>query len=177
MNFLHEIPSGEGEVINVVVEIPKGSRNKYEFDPKLGTFKLDRVLHSPFFYPVEYGFMTQTWYEDNDPLDALIYIRDPTFTGCLMRVRPIGLFRMEDEHGIDDKVLCVPVDDPLFENIKDKDDIPQAFLDEVSHFFQRYKDLEKNKEVKVIGWFGKKEAMDAVEKARRMYKEKFGGRE
>ena len=174
MNYLHDIPSGEGEEVNVVVEIPKGSRNKYEYDAKLGAFKLDRVLYSPFFYPIEYGFMAQTWYEDDDPLDAMIYIRDPTFSGCIIKCRVIGLLRMRDEHGVDDKVLCVPVDDPLFENIKDKDDVPQSLLEEIAHFFKRYKDLEKGKHVEVVGWFGREEAKKAVEKARTIYKEMFG---
>ncbi len=176
MNYLHDLPSGEGDVIYVVVEIPKGSRNKYEYDPKLGVFKLDRVLYSPFFYPVEYGFMAKSWYEDEDPLDVMVYIREPTFSGCVLKCRVVGLLRMKDEHGIDDKVLAVPVDDPIFEKVKEKDDVPPALLEEIAHFFKRYKDLEKGKHVEVIGWFGKEEAVKAVEKARRIYAERYGGK-
>ncbi len=173
MNLLHDIENGMGEITNVVVEIPRGSRNKYEYNKEAEAFFLDRVLHSPFFYPVDYGFIPRTWYDDNDPLDAMIYVRDPTFTGCVVEVKIIGLLRMRDEKGIDDKLLGVPTGDPLFKDISNLEDVPSSFLDEVAHFFQRYKDLEKGKTSEVIGWLEKEDAVKALERAREMYKEKF----
>lgn len=174
MNLFHNIGNGEGEITNVVVEIPKGSRNKFEYDKSKEAFVLDRVLYSPFFYPVDYGFVPRTWYDDNDPLDAMVHIRDPTFVGCVIEVRVIGLLRMKDEKGVDDKILGVPTGDPLFNNIKEITDLPSSLLDEIAHFFSRYKDLEKGKSVEVIGWLDKEQAIRALERARQMYKEKFG---
>ena len=173
MNLFHNVSNGSGEITNVVVEIPKGGRNKYEYNKEVEAFFLDRVLHSPFFYPVDYGFIPRTWYEDEDPLDAMIYVRDPSFTGCIVEIRAIALLRMKDERGIDDKLLGVPTGDPLFKNIVDLKDIPSSFLDEVAHFFQRYKDLEKGKTSEVVGWFGRDEALKAHKKSRALYKEKF----
>ena len=172
MNYLHDINSGSGDIINIVVEIPMGTRNKYEYDKEEGVFRLDRVLFSPFFYPTDYGFIPRTWYDDDDPLDAMLVVRNPTFVGCVIEARVVGLLRMEDDKGVDDKVLCVPTNDPSYENHKDLTDFPSAFLNEIAHFFKRYKELE-GKEVKIIGWFEKEDALKAVEKAREMYTKKF----
>ena len=173
MNLLHDLPNGSDDLVMVVVEIPKGSRNKFEYDRDLGVFKLDRVLYSPFFYPFDYGFVPRTWYEDGDPIDAMVYSREPTFSGCVMECRVIGLLRMEDEHGVDDKLLLVPTGDPLYKDIQDITDMPSSYLEEVAHFFERYKDLEKGKASKVVGWFDKEEALKALAHARELYKEKF----
>ncbi|RME80016.1 MAG: inorganic diphosphatase [Methanobacteriota archaeon] len=173
MNYLHDIGNGSGDITNVVVEVPMGSRNKYEYENAEGVFRLDRVLFSPFHYPVDYGFVPKTWYDDNDPIDAMVLVRMPTFTSCVFEARVIGALRMKDEKGIDDKLLLVPTGDPTFKDIKDITDVSSAVLDEIKHFFQRYKDLE-GKEVSVEGWFDKNEALEILEKARRMYGEKFG---
>ncbi len=172
-DLFKSISNGEGAITNVVVEIARGSRNKYEYNKEFGSFVLDRVLHSPFFYPVDYGFVPRTWYEDEDPLDAMIYVREPTFPGCVVEVRVVGLLRMKDEKGVDDKILGVPTGDPLFKEVKDITDLPSSFLEEVAHFFERYKDLEKGKSSQVIGWFNKEEALNCLEKARKLYKERF----
>ena len=174
MNMLHNLESGTFSEMNVVVEIPKGSRNKYEYDFKKEIFKHDRILHSPFHYPIEYGFVPQTWYEDDDPIDGMVMTRYPTFSGCVIECRAIGVFRMKDEHGIDDKLFCIPNDDPYYVKVNDIFDVPEAFLNELQHFFQRYKDLEKGKFSDVVGWFDKKEAEKVFAKAQQMYIDKFG---
>jgi inorganic pyrophosphatase len=124
----------------VFVEIPSGSRNKYEWDEELGGIVLDRRLFTAMAYPADYGFVEGTLAEDGDPLDALVLVADPTFPGCRIRVRPIGVFHMNDEKGPDEKVLCVPLDDPSFERISDIHDVTAELRDEIEHFFQRYKD-------------------------------------
>ena len=173
MNLLHDISSGSGDMANVVVEVPMGSRNKYEYENEEGVFRLVRVLASPFHYPVDYGFIPRTWYEDNDPLDALVLTRLPTFPSCVLEARIIGVLRMKDEKGVDDKALFVPTGDPSFRDVHDITDMSSAVLDEISHFFQRYKDLE-GMEVSVEGWFNKEDAVKILEKARDLYREKFG---
>lgn len=173
MTIFHKISSGKGNVINVIVEIPMGCRNKYELDKETGAIFLDRVLYSPFFYPCDYGIMAQSWYDDGDPLDVMVYTRSHTFPGCVVEARAIGLLRMKDEKGADDKILSVPTKDPKFKRMEGLDDIPEAYLEEVAHFFQRYKELEKGKFSEVVGWFGKKEASGVIEKARELYKKKF----
>ncbi|RLG55083.1 MAG: inorganic diphosphatase, partial [Candidatus Hydrothermarchaeota archaeon] len=132
----------------VLVEIPEGSQNKYELDKEFEVFKLDRVLHSPLHYPADYGHVPSTLCEDGDPIDVLVLTTEPTFPGCLIKVRPIGLIEMEDEKGIDDKILAVPVDDPRFSHVKDIEDISQHILKEITHFFEMYKALEPEKWVK-----------------------------
>ncbi len=172
MNYLHDLISGSDDIVNAVIEVPKGSRNKFEYEYKQGVFRLDRVLFSPFFYPVDYGFIPQTWYEDEDPMDAIVLVRDSTFTGCVLEARVIGMLRMEDEHGVDDKLLMVPTGDPSYKDVKDLVDVPSAILDEIAHFFRRYKELE-GKPVELGGWYEKDDGMKALEKARQLYKEKF----
>ncbi|NIR45557.1 MAG: inorganic diphosphatase [Gemmatimonadetes bacterium] len=139
------------EIVNVVVEIPKGTRNKIEFDHELEVFRLDRVLHSPVSYPGDYGFIPGTLSPDGDPLDALVLVTDPTFTACVLSARPIAILMMTDEKGQDEKVLAVPDEDPRFEEVTDIDDLPAHLLKEVQYFFDNYKALE-GKESAVLGW-------------------------
>jgi inorganic pyrophosphatase len=126
----------------VFVEIPSGSRNKYEFDEELGAIVLDRRLFTSMSYPADYGFVEATLAEDGDPLDALVLVGEPTFPGCRIRVRIVGVFHMEDEKGPDDKLICVPLNDPSWSAISDIHDVPAPLRNEIEHFFQVYKDLE-----------------------------------
>ncbi|NPA85965.1 MAG: inorganic diphosphatase [bacterium] len=174
MNLLHDLPPGPQvpEIVYAVIEIPKRSRNKYEYDKELGIFKLDRVLYSPMFYIVDYGFIPQTHYDDGDPLDIMVLVDEPTFPGCLIRARPVGLLRMIDAGERDDKVLAVPVDDPRYAEIKDISQLPQHLLKELAHFFQRYKELQ-GKEVIFDKWEGADKAKEAILRAVELYKQKF----
>jgi len=132
-----------GPVDNVVfIEIPQGSRNKYEFDVELGAIVLDRRLFTSMSYPADYGFVEDTLAEDGDPLDALVLVGEPTFPGCRIRVRVLGVFHMEDEKGPDDKVICVPLSEPSWVRATDIHDVPSELRNEIEHFFQVYKDLE-----------------------------------
>jgi inorganic pyrophosphatase len=128
--------------LTVVVEIPKGSRNKYEYDHDTGTIALDRMLFTSMQYPADYGFIERTLGGDGDPLDVLVFVGEPTFPGCRIRVRPVGLFRMQDEKGEDEKILCVPLRDPAWSHVEDLDGLPPPLLNEIEHFFQVYKGLE-----------------------------------
>jgi inorganic pyrophosphatase len=151
-NYLH-LPVGDGapEEINVVVEIPQGSRNKYEYDKHLNIFRLDRALHSPIYYPGDYGFVPRTLAEDGDPLDVLILVIQPTFPGCLVVARPIGILKMIDDGLPDDKVLAVPVGEPAYHDIHTQSQIFPHTLRTISHFFETYKTLE-GKETSTQGW-------------------------
>ncbi len=151
-NYLH-LPIGETapEEINVVVEIPHGSRNKYEYDKDLNIFRLDRALHSPIYYPGDYGFMPQTLAEDGDPLDVLILVVQPTFPGCLVVARPIGILKMIDDGLPDDKILAVPVGEPAYHDIHTSSQIFPHTLRTISHFFETYKTLE-GKRTSTQGW-------------------------
>ncbi len=160
------------EVINAVVEIPKGSHNKYEYDEESGLFKLDRVLYSPMHYPLDYGFIPQTRSEDGDHLDVLIIGSDPTFVGCVVDARPIGILHMIDSGEPDAKILAVQTKNPRFESIKDINDLEMYnahLLKEISHFFKVYKDLQ-GKEVHIEGWKGRDAAIEEIEKAQKAYK-------
>jgi inorganic pyrophosphatase len=152
------------------VEIPKGSRNKYEYDEEIDAIVLDRFLFSSMVYPTDYGFIPETLGEDGDALDAMVCVSEPTFPGCVIPVKPIALFRMEDDKGIDDKVLCVPLSDPAWNTLEELDDLAKQLQDEIAHFFSVYKDLEQKK-VKVDGWHSRKEAEDEIEEARKRYRE------
>jgi inorganic pyrophosphatase len=149
----------------VFVEIPAGSRNKYEFDTELGAIVLDRRLFTSMSYPADYGYVEGTLAEDGDPLDALVLVGEPTFPGCRIRARPVGVFHMADEKGPDEKVICVPFRDPSFSNIHDVHDIAPAFRDEIEHFFQRYKELEEKK-TETNGFGNRREAEQIVIAAR-----------
>lgn len=152
-------------VIDVFIEIPKGSRNKYEYDKERGIFRLDRMLFSSMHYPSDYGFIPGTLAEDGDALDALVLIGEPTFPGCLIRARPIGLFRMRDEKGLDHKILCVPLHDPQWNHIHRLADVPPHLLVEIEHFFDVYKELERKKTA-VEGWEDFERAVEVIHKAR-----------
>jgi inorganic pyrophosphatase len=153
------------------VEIPKGSRNKYEWDEEAGAIMLDRFLFSSMVYPTDYGFIPNTLAEDGDALDAMVCVSEPTFPGCVIPVKPIALFRMEDDKGVDDKVLCVPISDPAWSTLENLDDLPNQLAQEIEHFFSVYKDLEQKK-VKVDGWHSREAAIEEIETARGRYREK-----
>jgi inorganic pyrophosphatase len=163
-----------GEPFTCVVEIPKGSRNKYEFDEELGAIKLDRFLFSSMVYPTDYGFIPDTLGQDGDALDAMVCVSEPTFPGCVIEVKPIALFKMEDDKGIDDKILCVPVHDPAWNTLETLDDLPQQLQDEIAHFFSVYKDLEQKK-VTVDGWHSREAALEEIEAARGRHRDSGGG--
>ena len=139
------------ELVTALVEIPRGSRNKYELDKESGLIKLDRVLYSAVHYPGDYGFIPRTLAEDHDPCDILVLINEPTFPGCQIDARPIGVLRMLDRGEADDKILAVPQHDPFYSEYFDIADIPQHYLKEVEHFFAIYKDLE-GRRVQTVGW-------------------------
>jgi inorganic pyrophosphatase len=149
------------ERVTAVIEIPRGSRNKYELDKESGFFRLDRVLYSSVHYPGDYGFIPRTLHEDGDPMDVLVRIDEPTFTGCQIEVRPIGVLRMLDKGEPDDKVLAVPCNDPFHQEMFDIADLPAHDLREIEHFFHIYKDLE-GKRVQVLGWEKSESAMRII---------------
>jgi inorganic pyrophosphatase len=152
------------EVVNVVIEIPKGSHHKYEYDEKLDLIKLDRVLHSSVYYPTDYGFIPQTRSEDGDHLDALVLITEPVFPGCVVPVRPIGVLYMEDQKEKDEKIIAVATGDPLLTTKKDIEDVEDFFKKEIHNFFETYKQLER-KIVKVHRWHGKDIAVKIINEA------------
>jgi inorganic pyrophosphatase len=152
-----DIPS----VVNMIVEIPKGRRNKFELDKETGLIKLDRYLYSSSVYPGDYGFIPQTLAEDGDPLDILVMVNEPTFSGCLIEARVVGMFKMKDKGAADFKVLGVPNPDPLFAHVKRLEDVPPHFLLEVEHFFGTYKQLE-GAHTESLGWTGAEEATREV---------------
>jgi len=151
------------------IEIPKGSRNKYEFDPELGQIVLDRTLWTSVVYPADYGFLIDTLGRDGDPVDTLVLVAEPTFPGCVIPVEPIGVFEMSDEKGEDHKVLCVPYKDPKWSHMHDISDIRDSLLDEISHFFDVYKDLEHGADTVVGGWFGRKTADEVIAEGQAAY--------
>jgi inorganic pyrophosphatase len=174
MHLWHDVALGPNApgVVHAVVEIPKGSRNKYELDKRTGIIKLDRVLYSSLHYPGDYGLIPQTYYDDGDPLDILVMTNSATFPGCLLEARPIGLFRMTDKELPDDKVLAVLENDPFFAEWRDIGDIPQHFLAEMAHFFSVYKDLERAR-TQALGWEPAAAARQAIRHAARLYKKEF----
>jgi len=174
MNLWRELPPGPNvpQVIYVVVEIPKKSRNKYEYDESGGFIKLDRVLYSSLHYPGDYGFIPRTLHDDGDPLDVLVMTNEPTFSGCVIEARPLGIFHLMDRGKLDDKILAVPHTDPLFDGYHALDDVPPHFLDEVAHFFNVYKDLE-SAEVEGRGWEGIEKAHEEIEQAIASYWERM----
>ncbi len=159
---------------DVIIEIPKGQRNKYEMDHETGKIRLDRMLFTATRYPADYGFIESTLGRDEDPLDAMVLVDEPTFPGCLIRARPIGMFGMTDEKGPDDKVIAVPVGDPRQEHVQDIRHLPEFERLEIQHFFEVYKDLEPGKSVEGATWCGRAEAEAEVEASRKRLAEHGG---
>lgn len=174
MNLLHDIPLGEKvpEEFYAVIEIPKGSTNKYEIDKKTGLIKLDRVSYTSQFYPFDYGFAPQTWWHDDDPLDVILLTTYPLFPGILAEVRPVGAALMTDSGDQDDKIIAVPVKDPHFENLKDIADVSEHTKKEIKHFFETYK-LLQNKIVEVTSFEPRKKALAIIKESQELYRKKF----
>ena len=159
------------KIVEAFIEIPKGSSNKYEYDLERKVFVLDRALFSPMYYPADYGFVPYTLAEDGDPLDIMVIMSNPTFPGCLIESRVIGMFLMEDEKGKDEKIISVPVSDPRYEDIQTIENMGAHLKKEFEHFFSEYKQLE-GKEVHVKGWAGVEEALKAIETSKENFKNK-----
>jgi inorganic pyrophosphatase len=158
------------EIVRMIVEIPMNSANKYEYDGKLGVFRLDRALYSPMHYPGDYGFIPGTLAEDNDPMDVLVLVQEPSFTGCLIEVRPVGVLNMEDQAEGDQKILAVPTQNPRYDQIHTVDQIFSHVRREIEHFFEIYKELEGRK-TRIAGWGGPMEARKAIVDSRTRYLE------
>lgn len=174
MNLWHDIETGPEvpKIVNVIVEIPKGSTNKYEYDKKNNLIKLDRVLFSPVYYPGDYGFIPKTLSDDGDPLDALIISDKPLYPGVLVESKVIGVLMMEDGGENDEKILCVIKSDPKFKNVNDLKDANEHELKAIAHFFEVYKKLE-NKTTKIIGWEDSGHAYKIISEAVENYTKKF----
>ena len=171
-NFYH-LPLGESapHVVNAIIEIPKGSRNKYEYDAKLEVFTLDRVLSSAMVYSADYGFLPQTLAGDGDPVDILVIMDEPTFTGCIIPCRPVGMMKMEDS-GEDFKILSVPVKDKRWDHVTSLEDVPPHLLKELEHFFASYKTLD-NSFPQVAGWFSAEAAREYIAECAQTYQAKY----
>ncbi len=172
MHLWHDVDPGTAEEINVIIEINKGSKNKYEIDKKTGLIALDRVLFSAQDFPFDYGFVPQSLWEDNDPVDVMVLTTYPLMPGVLVRVRPVALMDMVDSGEGDSKIIAVPVDDPRWADVKDLEDVNPHTIKEIEHFYSTYKKLQK-KEVEVKGFLPKKDAVAAFNKGLKLYKEKF----
>lgn len=173
MNLLHDLPIGKPpEKLNVVIEISKGSANKYEIDKETGQLTLDRVLYSSQVYPVDYGFLPQTHWHDGDPVDVLVLSTFPFQPGTVIPSRPVAVMRMIDSGEKDEKLICVPLDDPRLAHVKDLGDIPPHTLTEVQNFFETYKILQK-KTVTIEGIEGHQAAVEVISEAIDLYKQKF----
>lgn len=168
MNLLHDIAPGTADEMNVIIEIPKFSKNKYEIDKETGLIALDRVMHSAQDYPFDYGFVPQTLFDDGDALDVVLITTHPLAPGILVKARPVAIMEMIDGGERDDKVVAVPVDDPRFDNVRDIGDLNPHFQKEMTHFFETYKKVQ-NKEVSVGAWHGAEEAKKAFAKSRELY--------
>lgn len=154
---------------DVLVEIPKGQRNKYEVDHESGRIRLDRTLFTATRYPADYGYIEDTLGQDGDPLDALVLLEEPTFPGCLVRSRPIAMLQMTDEKGPDDKIICVPSDDPRYDDLHDLTDLPHFTRETIQHFFEVYKALEPGKRVEAISWADRGAAETEIVASRRRH--------
>ena len=172
MNLWHDIEPGTKDEMNVIIEIPRGSKNKYEIDKETGLIALDRAMYTAQDYPFDYGFVPQTYWEDGDALDVLVLTTYPLSPGVLVRVRPVAVMEMVDDGDGDNKIIGVPVKDPRWEDVKDLGDINKHTLKEIEHFFSTYKKLQ-NKVVEVKAFKGKKEAQADFEHSLILYKEKF----
>jgi len=173
MNLWHEISPGTKEEMNVIVEINKGSKNKYEIDKETGLIALDRVMHTSQDYPFDYGFVPQSLWHDGDPLDVVLLTTYPLTPGILVKSRPVAIMHMIDDGDADDKVIAVPVEDPRFDDVSDLKDINKHTLKEIRHFFSTYKKLQ-NKTVEVGDVLGKDVAEKAFEESLSLYKTKYG---
>lgn len=174
MNLWHDVPLGEEapKEFNTIIEIPRGSTNKYEVDKETGLIKLDRVSFTAQFYPFDYGFAPRTYWHDKDPLDVVVLTTYPLVPGILVKVRPVGVMVMIDSGDSDDKILAVPADDPRFNDVKDINDVNSHTKKEMQHFFETYKLLQK-KVVTVKGFENREQAMKKVEEAVTLYKKQF----
>jgi inorganic pyrophosphatase len=155
------------DLVEIRVEIPRGSRNKYKYDPERQMFRLDRRLFSATVYPADYGFVLDTLAGDGDPLDALVLVDEPTFPGCLIIARPVAIYRLRDEAGEDAKLVCVPIGEPTWAQAHDLSDLPESLLDEIAHFFAVYKTLEPGKGTTADGWADRAAALKELAEARR----------
>jgi inorganic pyrophosphatase len=173
MNLWHDIESGTADEMNVIIEIPRGSKNKYEIDKETGLIKLDRAMHTAQDYPFDYGFVPQTLWDDEDALDVIVLTTYPLSTGILVPVRPIAILNMIDDGDADDKVIGVPVNDPRWDEVTDLADINAHSLKEFEHFLSTYKNLS-GKKVEVSGYKGRVEAQAAFVRSKTLYQEKFG---
>ncbi len=175
MNLLHDVPLGDDapEKFNVIIEIPRGSSNKYEVDKETGLVKLDRAFSVSMVYPTDYGFAPRTHWHDDDPLDVMVLSTYPLMPNLLVTVRPIGVVRMVDSGDRDEKIVAVPVKDPRWNDYKDIADLPEHFAKEVKHFYEHYKELE-DKKVEILGFEGREAALEVVKEAVELYKKKFG---
>ncbi len=171
----HDIPTGAEppSLVTAVIEIPANERNKYELDKELGVFRLDRLLHSSVHYPGDYGFIPRTLAEDHDPLDVLVIMTEPVFTGCLVEVRPLGVFNLIDRGENDEKIIAVPTHDPFAEQMRGLGDIPRHALREIEHFFQVYKDLEGTR-TESRGFDDREAAERLILACMQRYEEEFG---
>jgi inorganic pyrophosphatase len=160
------------EPLVCIIEIPKGSRNKYEYDPELGAIKLDRFVSASVVYPTDYGYVPDTLMPDGDPLDVLVCVSEPTFPGCVVPSKVVGLFRMSDEKGPDDHVVCVPCDDPGWNEVEKIEDLPSLLRAEIGHFFSVYKDLDPEKHSEVKGWGDREAALQTLQEAREAFRNK-----
>jgi inorganic pyrophosphatase len=158
------------EPLVCIIEIPKGSRNKYEYDPDLGAIKLDRFVSASVVYPTDYGYVPDTLMPDGDPLDVLVCVSEPTFPGCVVPSKVVGLFKMSDEKGPDDHVVCVPCDDPGWNEVEKIEDLPSLLRAEIGHFFSVYKDLDPEKHSEVKGWGDREAALKTLQEAREAYR-------
>ena len=176
INLFHQVSTGPKPPKEVfcLVEIPKGSTNKYEYDHEAGFFKLDRVLYEAVFFPAEYGIIPQTWNEkDEDPQDIMVLSSFPTFPGCVINCRPIGVLRLEDTGEEDNKIIAVPHDDPRFDQIKELTDLSPHHRKEIENFFENYAELQPDKKIRIKGWSGKSQAEKIIKEGIGEYQKKF----
>ncbi len=163
MNLYYLTPGSKSpDIVNAVIEVPRNSANKYEYDPEIGVFRLDRVLYSPMHYPGDYGFIPSTLADDGDPVDVLVLTNEPTYPGIVLSARPLGYLEMSDEKGRDQKVLAVPADDPRYDGMRHLDNVSRHRLREIEHFFNIYKELE-GKKTTVDGWRGMEETYELIQ--------------
>lgn len=172
MNYWHDLEPGTADEMTTIVEIPKGSKNKYEIDKETGLIALDRAMYTAQDYPFDYGYIPQTLWDDDDAVDVIILTSNPLDSGILVRTRPVGIMNMIDDGDADDKIIAVPTTDPRFDEIQDLDDVNSHTLKEMKHFYSTYKNLQ-DKEVEVTGFKNKEAAVAAFERGKKLYKEAY----